>query len=908
MAEFSSLLKKNLTLEDVKTWPTLGFYPQISKNGAYFMYDIENQPVGSSTLVVRSTKGNWEKRIPGVQLGSGKVRFSGDSKQVLYQKEDSLFFLSLGSSALYDKVITSVVNFSFSGGSDDWFVYRTRRSKDQTSIYYFKTGKELVLPNTTGFWFEKVGSSLLIKTVIDTGGSMTRSLTYVDIDNGAMNPIWSDTLDCNEITFSNDGSSLVFTVNDKNKTGNNQEGKEILYFKKGMKTAVPIANSNMLNNDYYLVGRPTFMENSNWLTFNFRKNITIIQPEKDVVNVKIWSYKDKIMLPDQIRINNEKRGQKTYKAAINLITNQVVQIENDSDVLSYGPFGDYAIIKGESFVDESWWKLNPSHPTILLSLNDGKRTVLKNDNRSLENFSFSPDGNWLIYYDKSNLNFFSCNLKTKKILNMTKSIPTSFQKESDEGIDAATFPVFGAVAWASEDNTVVLYDNYDIWRVDPSGARKAINITNGYGKKNKIKLRLVYCNETQFGKESLVNLSDSVLIVGFSPENKYNGFFTKVLNEGGDPRKLFMGPYTFYRTESQKPEFFAFSNGTRPIKADSANIWVVSRETASDSKNYFLTEDFKQYRPLTNLYPEKEYNWLTAQLINWKQLDGTMSQGILYKPENFDSTKKYPLLITYYEKMSHRLYEFEQPKFSTGDINISWFVTHGYLVFTPDIHYKIASTSGKTAGEWAYNSVVSAAQYLSKLSYVDKAKMGIEGHSFGGGETNFIITHTNLFAAACEFAGTTDPVSSYLTLVPAFASFEHYSKQHISEYGQSRIGASLWERPDLYLKQSTVLSANKVTSPLLIVHNEIDNNISFRQGIELYMALRRLGKKVWMLQYDDGHNLHQKKNAVDFTIRLTQFFDHYLKNQLPPEWMVKGIPLNLIGKKNGYELEKSQSE
>lgn len=900
-----SLSKKKLELADIKMWPTLGLHPEISSDGTYFMYEIKNQPVGSSTLVVRSTKGNWENRIVGVRLGFGKVYFFDNGKQLAYQKEDTLFFLRLGSSS-FTKVISNVSDFSCPGSADNWVIYRTQKNKNQLIFYDFKTQKELMFPNTTGFLFDLKGNFLLVR-IEEKDSSLVKEkkLKYLDIRDGVVATIWSGSSNCEDITLSENGDEVVFTVvnrtlKDGTKTENGDQKKSIWYFKKGMETAKIKIYSDFNNTSFAISGNPKFIENSDWLIFEFQKKILAPQLDSNAVKVKIWSYKDKIILPEQIRILNA--GQKTYRAAINLITDKVVLLENDSDFLSFGPVGDFAIIKGQNFIDESWWSINASSPTKLLSLQDGKETVLKNDNISLDNFSFSPDKNWLVYYDKKKLSFFSCNLKTRKIISITNSIATSFQNES--ALEGSGRPVFGVVAWVAEGNSLLLYDNYDIWKVDPSGVGKAVNITNSYGKTNNLKLRLVYSNEVKFGtKKNIISASDTLLIVAFSPQNKHNGFFRKVLNGNGNPEKLVMGPYTFYRTESQKPHFWSQSDGIRPIKADSANVWIVSRETSNESMNYFFTENFAKFLPLTNVHPEKDYHWLTTQLITWKQLDGSMSQGILYKPENFDSTKKYPLLITYYEKMSHRLYEFPTPEFCTGDISISWFVTHDYLVFTPDIHYKIAVTSGKTNGECAFNSIVSAAQFLSKLPYIDKTKMGIEGHSFGGSETNYIITHTNLFAAACEFAGGSDPVSAYLTLVAFGAPFENFTKQSGVESGQGRLGATLWERPDLYLSQSTVLQANKISTPLLIAHNEQDNNIPWRQGLELYMALRRLGKKVWMLQYEDVHNLHIEKNAIDFTIRLTQFFDHYLKNQSAPKWMTDGIPPNLIGKINGYELD-----
>jgi dipeptidyl aminopeptidase/acylaminoacyl peptidase len=283
--------------------------------------------------------------------------------------------------------------------------------------------------------------------------------------------------------------------------------------------------------------------------------------------------------------------------------------------------------------------------------------------------------------------------------------------------------------------------------------------------------------------------------------------------------------------------------------------------------------------------------------------NGEMSKGILYKPENFDSTKKYPVIFNYYEAMSHLMYEFPEAGYSGGNINIPWFVSRGYLVFNPDIYFKPAKSSNKTVGEWAFNSVVSAAKYLSRFSFIDSTKMAIQGHSFGGLETSYLVTHTNIFAAAAEAAGSTDPISAYLTLVPLVSSIEHFTKQAAIETGHELYESTPWERKDLWLRNSAVLNADKVTTPLLIMHCMKDNQVQWRQGVELFMALRRLHKKVWMLQYDNGNHGVFGRDAIDYTKRLTQFFDHYLKDSPPPIWMTKGVPSKLKGLDNGFKYD-----
>lgn len=251
------------------------------------------------------------------------------------------------------------------------------------------------------------------------------------------------------------------------------------------------------------------------------------------------------------------------------------------------------------------------------------------------------------------------------------------------------------------------------------------------------------------------------------------------------------------------------------------------------------------------------------------------------------------------------MYEFPQPEFTSENVNIPWFVSRGYLVFTPDIHYKIGAQSDKPVGKYALESVESAAKYLTRLPYIDGKHLAIQGHSFGGLETNYIVTHSHLFAAAAEAAGATDPVSEYLTLIPFLNSIEHGEAQLKMENGHELYGATLWEKPQLYLENSAVLHADRVTTPLLIMHNQQDNQIPWRQGIEFYEALRRLGKRAWMLQYDNGTHVLGGKDAIDYTLRLTQFFDYYLKGSPPPYWMTRGIPYRMKGIDDGLALDHS---
>jgi dipeptidyl aminopeptidase/acylaminoacyl peptidase len=267
--------------------------------------------------------------------------------------------------------------------------------------------------------------------------------------------------------------------------------------------------------------------------------------------------------------------------------------------------------------------------------------------------------------------------------------------------------------------------------------------------------------------------------------------------------------------------------------------------------------------------------------------DGKMSEGILYKPQNFDPNKKYPIIFYFYERDADGLYSYRAPAPSASTINVPYFVSNEYLVFDPNIYYKTGEP-----GQSAYNSVVSAAKYLSKMPWVDSTRMGIQGQSWGGYQVTYLVTKTNIFRAAEAGA----PVSNMTSAYGGVRWGAGISRQFQYEKTQSRLGATLWQRPDLYIKNSALFSADKITTPLLIMHNDADGAVPWYQGIELFTAMKRLGKKVWMLEYNgEDHNLVERKNRKDLSVRLSQFFDYYLKDAKPADWIKYGVPATQKG-------------
>jgi dipeptidyl aminopeptidase/acylaminoacyl peptidase len=872
--------------------------PVVSNDGKYFLYTIDNYPIDKSTLIVQSIDDSIIKKSI-VFSDKGANGFFTDKNKVIYKIKDTLAFLSMETG--FTNYITDVSSYKI-----------PRDNKGGLLAYKTISGKKLCLinllndttysvENVNEYHFSDKGRVLIFITrdksldvqikVIKAGKIMT---IWTSNKYNIYNPI------VNGLDFDDKENQLVFSVKEK------REGivkQTIWHYSFDMNECIELVNENSEGIDKGLIinGSPKFSKNGRWVFFSLKRPRDSIKIEQNNVKVDVWSYKDMILLPEQLTLLKDEVG-KSFMAVIGAEGGNVIRIQQEDEELKTKVdevTGNYVVV-GSSYIDSwSWWKLTKRPVFNIVSLFDGSRKVIKAKDKGLYNFSFSPKGDYLVYFDSDEKSFFSYNTTTGKALNITKAIPTSVAYDYINGtIPRAVDMVAG---WENDNSSLLIYDNFDIWKIDPKLLKSPINITNGYGKRQGIKFRILTPNNAYVKYNSDV---DSLIVIAFNVRNKHNGFFKIGLNGVCNPEKLSLGPYLYYILKSQTDATL----GMLPLKAKKANVWIVKRQTSNDAPNFYFTKDFKSFKNITNFQPQKKYNWLTTELIKWKMLDNRISHGILYKPEDFDPNKKYPIIFNYYERLSHKLYEYPHAGLVSNDINIPWFVSNGYLVFTPDIYYGISAKTGKVVGEYAYNSIISAVSYLSNLPYIDTKKMAIQGHSFGGLETSYLVTHTNnVFAAAAESAGSTDPISAYLSLAPTMGSFpeEINSKQDLIENAHELYGATPWERPDLYNKNSAVLSADKVTSPLLIVHNKRDDNIPWRQGLEMYLALRRLGKSVWMLQYEEGaHSVMWEKDCIDYTVRLTQFFDHYLKEKLAPKWMTRSNDDLLSSKESGMGIDK----
>jgi dipeptidyl aminopeptidase/acylaminoacyl peptidase len=310
---------------------------------------------------------------------------------------------------------------------------------------------------------------------------------------------------------------------------------------------------------------------------------------------------------------------------------------------------------------------------------------------------------------------------------------------------------------------------------------------------------------------------------------------------------------------------------------------IYTRESFEEFPDIWVSDSgFTSPEKISDINPQKKgFLWGRSQLLEWKSLDGKLLQGVVITPENFHESKRYPLLVFCYERYSQLLYEF--PRMAINNFPcLPYYAGDGYVLFLPDIRFE----TGKP-GESAYNCIVPGVKKLIDMGMVDAEAIGIYGHSWGGYLAVNMITRTDMFSAAVAGA----PVSNLTSAYNAVRGRSGLSRQYHYEKSQGRMGKSLWEEPDLYIENSPLFSAHRIKTPLLIEFGDNDGVVPWEQGLELYLALRRLSKTCILLQYNnESHHLKAYGNKLDYVIRMKEFLDYYLRGKEAREWIIKGEP------------------
>ncbi|WP_341843535.1 S9 family peptidase [Chitinophaga caseinilytica] len=603
------------------------------------------------------------------------------------------------------------------------------------------------------------------------------------------------------------------------------------------------------------------------------KDTTIVDFE--VAKVDVWHYLDDYLQPMQLK-NLDRELKRNYTAVYFPAENRMVQLGDDSmEDFRYGDEGnaEYGLGTSDSHSRVAMqWTGKTNKNAWMVHIPSGRRMSIKQDLNG--QIAISPSGKYIIWFDNMNSQYSTYDFLTGSTRIITAAIP---EKLTDEENDVPDFPSpYGTSGWMENDKYVYINDRYDIWQVDPSGKEAPVMVTQGIGRAKKTVLRNVKLNMD----ERFFIPKQTLLLESQADSTKHGGYWTVRLLDKAAPKPAVSGPYAF----------------TAPIKAKNASMVLYQRSTYQESPDVFAGEELSTAKRISQLNPQQQqYNWGTAELFKWKTFNGQETEGIVYKPEDFDPSKKYPVLIYFYEKLTDGLYGYQPPAPTPSRLNITFFVSRGYVVLAPDIRYENGHP-----GKSAYDYIVSGAEALAKNPWIDRSNMAIQGQSWGGYQVCYLVTATPLFKAA--WAGA--PVANMTSAYGGIRWESGMNRQFQYEHTQSRIGATLWDKPELYIENSPLFHLPKVTTPLVIMHNDADGAVPWYQGIEMFTGLRRLGKPVWMLNYNgDAHNLMQRQNRKDIQVRQQQFFDHYLKGAPAPKWLSKGVPATDKGRDWGFDVE-----
>jgi len=578
-------------------------------------------------------------------------------------------------------------------------------------------------------------------------------------------------------------------------------------------------------------------------------------PADEKVLVDLWHWKDDYIQPIQ-KVRAEQDRQRSYRAVYVVKDKKFVQLA-DEKMESLTPSTDGRLAVGSD--NRAYRVISDYDPGLtdfyVVSAEDGTRKLVTQKQRG--NVSLSPGAKYAIYFDGKDWNSYS--ITGGATVNLTKNLPVHFFNEDNDTPEVPNS--YGLAGWTKDDHDLLIYDRYDVWQVSPDGS-SAKNLTDGVGRRDHLQFRYVRLDP----KERSIDPMKPLLLHAENEDTRDSGFYRDKIN-GGLPEKLIMGAKDY----------------NNPTKAKDADVLMFTASRFDEYPDIWITDSsFKSPKKISNGDAQRaQFNWGTGELVPFKNTDGVALKGLLLKPENFDPKKKYPMIVYIYERLTQGLHAFRNPGPGTS-INPTYYVSNGYLIFMPDIVY----TTGYP-GRSALQCVLPAIQAVVDKGFVDEANIGIQGHSWGGYQIAYMVTQTNRFKAAEAGAAVANMTSAYSgirwgTGLPRQFQYEH---------SQSRIGGSLWEYPMRYLENSPIFHVDKVQTPLLLINNDEDDAVPWYQGIEFFLGLRRMNKEVYMFSYNgEKHGLRKRINQKDYTHRLQEFFDHFLKGAPAPEWMEKGIP------------------
>lgn len=870
---FAQNASKSLTVDDLITWQRITDR-EISDNGKWVACKMEPWE-GDATVYLYAAQGQETATFSpadkfAFSASSGYLvvtqtpgKSTVDSLKVLKTKEDKMPMntLVIYSVAGKKETIDSLKTFKLADEAD-WIAYQRGRKDSTLYVRSLDGSKTFQFPTVTDFQFAKK-SGMLYYTSAAEGEA---GIFTLNPEKGSPALIKEGKGVFKQTTFDEKGERLAFLYcADKDSSykalslwlsEHNAPAKEIATRGNRAFPAEWVINEN---------GMLQFSKSASRLFFGTspeprQKDTTQLAENRP--NVQVWSWDEPVQYTVQ-NYNKEKDLKKSYQAVYNLGNGSIFQLANEElPNIQLGNEGDAPLAllsTSRPYSLSSMWEARTRSDYYTVSLDNGERKQIAQADYG--RFRLSPQGKYAYWYGETDSCWYTIALAEGKQYRLTT--PESFPAWDEEN-DVPDYPyAHGAAGWTANDQSLLIYDRYDIWKFDPTAATPPINLTVN-GRKEKLSYRL-----EQLDKEArFIDLGKPQLLKGFNEATKGYGFYNARLSAPAAPKTLLAGNYMLRSIN----------------KAKNTDDVIYTMETFQQYPDiHYSTLAFKKSVQLTHEDKQQEgFIWGTAELVSWISLDGRPLEGVVYKPANFDPNKKYPMMVNFYERNSETLYNYRMPEPHRSTIDYHLYNSNEYVIFNPDIRY----VDGYP-GESCYNCLMPGITMMIAKGYIDEKGIGAQGHSWGGYQVAYLATRTNLFSAIESGAPVVNMFSAYGGIRWGSGMARSFQYEHT----QSRLGATPWSSPLRYLENSPLFTMDKVQTPILIMHNDADGHVPWYQGIEYFVAMKRLGKPCWLLNYTgEPHWPMHMANRIDFQRRMFQFFNHYLKNDKMPKWMSEGVP------------------
>lgn len=890
----SGRAQKAISVTDMQAWNRIT-NEQIGADGRYVLYTL-SKDVGDPVAVLYNTRTKAERRFP--RLHNATLSYDGKYLIGLLKPAlDSVRQIKLKEKKKATEKLAEMDSLLvWNPSSPDPLVI--------PKVYSFKTGERWgshyayttasVLPDSLRKDLDKKAKRLLVKSFATQDSFylegvksylLARDQGIIIAHQAAKDSSWQEGIlrlntaalrwerlstevgDYGNLALSHDGARAAFMTSSK-EDKNAQKPYHLHVWQSGQDSARKVSedasawlpSGNRISNDRTL----RFSDNGRYLYFG----TTPRRPEKDTTvldeetaDVEVWTSEDpRLYTQRNVQLNQDKK--RTYLAVYNTETStsrQLASPEMPYEYLSRTANGPWiALYDDRPYAKQTMWEGYPgARNTEIINLETGARQNMLNG--EITPVRWLEGGKYLVWYNQTDTtwNSFDPAAGAHHVLT-TNATGTFYDEINDRPMHPSSYRYQATLTGGDK---FLVADRYDLWELDPSGNASAKRLTRGREANTRFFLRNLD------PEDRFIDPTKQQLVETFNQLTYEAGFGWLQLTDGQyEPLQAFQAKNHGDFAKARLAERYIYSQSDFREFPD-------LRTTAN-----LATEGVK----FTQANPQqKDFAWGTNEIYEWVDNQGRTLRGMLVKPDGFDPNKKYPLLVNFYERSSEGVYRHRTPVPGRSSINYSHYVSKGYVIFNPDVHYRVGYP-----GESAYDCVMSGVTSLIGEGFIDRDRIGLQGHSWGGYQAAYLVTKTDLFTAVEAGA----PVVNMFSAYGGIRWGSGVSRQFQYEHTQSRIGGTPWQYPLRYLENSPLFTTDKINTPLLILHNDSDGAVPWYQGIEWFTALRRLGKPAWMLNYrGEPHWPVKTPNRADFQTRMAQFFDYYLQDAPMPLWMERGV-------------------